>query len=267
MARKRKPKRKLSFAGWFLLALSVLCVIVLVKVVKTKMSLREEVEKPTIVEKVEEVVIEEPVVEEVYDFEGADSLLILANKAHPLKDGYEPSDLVKLDGIYKTQDSWMLRSVCKDAVYEMFEAAKKDGVVLEVGSAYRSAAYQASLWQSYANQYGSERADRISSRPNHSDHQTGLCIDVVENNGAMDGVNYCQEFETTRSAQWLFAHAHEYGFILRYPKGKEEITGYNYEPWHYRFIGQEHATKLHEAGSDMTFEEFFNVEGGKQYKD
>lgn len=268
MARRRRPKRKLSFAGWVLLCLLVVCVIVLVKVVKTKLNESQEVVKPTITNEVVEVTpTPTPEVVEQYDFDSGDSLLILANKAHPLKEGYEPSDLVHLDGIYKTQDSWMLRKPCKEAVAEMFEAAKNDGVTLEVGSAYRSAAYQASLWQSYANQYGADRADRISSRPGHSDHQTGLCIDVVENNGAMDGINYCTEFEDSKSGKWLYEHGHEYGFILRYPKGKEDITGYNYEPWHYRYIGKDYATKMYEISPDLTFEEYFNVEGGKEYKE
>lgn len=199
------------------------------------------------------------------DFSDTSSLLVVANKAHRLPDGYEPSDLVYPN--VRTTSSWQLREPAARALEQMFAGADADGVRLVLGSAYRSAAYQSQLWHGYSAQYGSVRADRISSRPGYSDHQTGLAVDIVQGMGTGLGTDFNESFENTPEAKWLKEHAHEYGWIMRYPKGKEEITGYAYEPWHFRYIGVDYATAVYEADEWMSFEEYFGVEGGTEYKE
>ncbi len=195
------------------------------------------------------------------------SLYIIANKSNPLPEGYEPDDLVPVEGVPASRSDWKMRKPCFDAYVKLVRAAEKDGVRVSCGSAYRSAAYQKELWQSYANQDGPDKADTYSSRPGHSDHQTGLCVDVVQGDGVLDGVNFEREFANCEVGKWMRAHAHEYGFILRYPEGKDEITGYIFEPWHYRYVGEELAKEMYEISPDLTMEEYFNVSGGKTYTD
>ena len=199
------------------------------------------------------------------DFYSTDSLLVVANKAHKLPDGYEPSDLTR-PNVAMSAD-WTLREPAARALEEMFEAAEQDGVHLVLGSAYRPESYQRQLWNNYAAQYSPERADRISSRPGYSDHQTGLAVDIVQGMNSGLGTDFNETFENTPEGKWLRAHAQEYGWIMRYPKGKEDITGYAYEPWHFRYIGKEYASAIYEASEWETFEEYFNVEGGKEYKE
>ena len=193
-------------------------------------------------------------------FTDTDSLLLVANKKHRLPEGYVPQDLVT-PNIRQTQPC-LLRSEAADAIAKMADAAAKDGVTLSISSAFRGEDYQRSLYENYSAQYGSETADTISSRPGYSDHQTGLAADFVEEDGSFDGVNFNQSFENCPSGEWLRNHAHEYGFIMRYPKGKQEITGYAYEPWHYRYVGVDTATKIWSVDEFESFEEYFHVDGG-----
>ena len=192
-------------------------------------------------------------------FTDTNSLLIVANKKHRLPEGYEPSDLVNVNemGGHGTIAP-LLRKEAAEALVKMTQAADADGLYLQFSSAFRDENYQATLYNRYAAEYGVETADTISSRPGYSDHQSGLALDFIEGGGA----DFTEDFEYTDSGQWLLQHAHEYGFILRYPKGKEAISGYAYEPWHYRYIGVDYATEMYNIDVMLTFEEFFNVEGG-----
>ena len=194
-------------------------------------------------------------------FTDPDSLLILANKKHKLPEGYEPDDLVAVM-IPTTNSGVTMRSEASQALTQMAADAKEDGVELKVSSAYRSESYQQSLYSQYVNMYGKERADAISSRPGYSDHQTGLACDFVEGDGSFDGYNFEQAFEDTDAGKWLAKNAHLYGFILRYPQGKDDITGYSYEPWHFRYVGVDYAAKIYETDPSETFEEYFHQEGG-----
>ena len=215
----------------------------------------KESQEPTIEETSEPTpqVSEEPVL----DFTSGDSLLLLANKSHKLPDGYAPSDLVTTTMPCSNGTAYM-RVEANNALTSMYNDAQNDGVSLMISSAYRSESYQTSLYNGYVSSYGAASADRISSRPGYSDHQTGLACDFV--NGLAS--DFEESFESTSSGIWLAQHAHEYGFIMRYPKGKEEITGYSYEPWHFRYIGVDYATKMYEQDPTLTFEEYFNVSGG-----
>lgn len=192
-------------------------------------------------------------------FYDTSSYLLLANKKHKLPDGYEPSDLTT-PNVTMRNSTWQFREEAARAMEEMFAAAAAEGVQLVCSSGYRSQDYQEYLWNNYAAQSGEEYADRISSRAGYSDHQTGLAVDLGGTTNP--AVDFNTEYENTAEGIWAAANAHKYGFIMRYPKGKEEITGYTYEPWHFRYIGVEYATMVYEADPNMTFEEFFDVAGG-----
>lgn len=190
-------------------------------------------------------------------FTSTDSYLVIANKKHKLPDGYEPSDLVSLT-VPVTYEMYM-RSEAANALSQMFAAANATGLNPVATSAYRSEAYQRELYDSYVQRDGQEAADTYSSRPGYSDHQTGLTADIT---CASISYKLNTSFEDTAEGQWLAQHAHEYGFIMRYPNGKEAITGYTYEPWHFRYIGVEEATAIYNTDPNMTMEEYYGVEGG-----
>ncbi|QHU93747.1 D-alanyl-D-alanine carboxypeptidase family protein [Candidatus Saccharibacteria bacterium oral taxon 488] len=176
----------------------------------------------------------------------------IANKSRAFANPrYQPSDLrlvsvPTLPG--RGQDERSLRAVLMPDLEKLVAAARAAGVTLRVGSGYRSYATQASLFASYARRHGEAEASRFSSRPGHSEHQSGLAVDFA---GADQTCWVDDCFERTTAGKWLAAHAHEYGFILRYPKGKESITGYQYEPWHFRYVGRELAGALHQSGLTM----------------
>ncbi|MBE6127739.1 MAG: D-alanyl-D-alanine carboxypeptidase family protein [Erysipelotrichaceae bacterium] len=186
-----------------------------------------------------------------------DNILVVTNKKHALPAGYEPDDLVR-PRVEMLRECYV-RRIASAALEEMFAAARNEGIHLVLGSAYRSETRQRELYDKYCQQYGRQEADTFSSRPGHSEHQTGLAADISDHDAA---TYLSEEFENTPEGQWLLQHAHEYGFILRYPKDKEEITGYVYEPWHYRFVGKEAAKALFNEGSRLTMEEYYDIEGG-----
>lgn len=176
----------------------------------------------------------------------------IANKSRAFANPrYQPSDLrivsvPTLPG--RGQDERSLRAVLMPDLERLVAAARAAGVTLRVGSGYRSYATQASLFASYARRHGEAEASRFSSRPGHSEHQSGLAVDFA---GADQTCWVDDCFEQTAAGKWLATHAHEYGFILRYPKGKEPITGYQYESWHFRYVGRELAGALYQSGLTM----------------
>lgn len=174
--------------------------------------------------------------------------LMLVNKFNYLDENYAPDDIVKVS----IQFSYGENEIKKE-VYEkfrkMYNDAKKEDLTLIITSSYRDYNFQKKLWDSYANQKGDEWADSVSARAGYSEHQTGYTLDIVTYNANMSN------FETTDEFKWLQANAYKYGFILRYPKDKEDITGYSYESWHYRYVGEETAKKIKEL--DITFDEYY----------
>jgi zinc D-Ala-D-Ala carboxypeptidase len=189
------------------------------------------------------------------------SFWVIVNKRRQLdpKD-YAPADLVAVPA-NKVYDAY-LRVSASRAVVRMFAAFKKEtGKQMTVQSAYRSFASQTRIFNGYVASEGREKAERGSARPGHSEHQTGLAVDV----GAVPAkCAIAQCFATTPQGKWLAKHAWEYGFVLRYPKGKEAITGYIYEPWHYRFVGKDLAKEFHDTGA-VTLEEFFGLPAAPDY--
>ena len=192
-------------------------------------------------------------------FSDYDSILILANKKHGLTADYIPHDLA-IPEVRMTITDWSLRLEAAEAIEDMFAAAEAEGVILYLESGYRAYETQEFLYNGYVEQSGKEYADTISARPGYSDHQTGLATDLTGYTSPDD--NFSISFENTVEGKWLAVNAHKYGFIMRYPKGKEAITGYAYEPWHFRYVGIENATAIYETDPTYTFEEYFHVKGG-----
>ncbi|MDW7739129.1 MAG: M15 family metallopeptidase [Bacillota bacterium] len=161
-----------------------------------------------------------------------DYLLALVTKETTLKSDYHPTDLSPIPAYMFPSRELYLREEALMYLTDLWNAAEADGVILKIISAYRSYSYQKSLFQSYANRYGETQANRFSARAGQSEHQLGTTVDF----GGTD-VDLKAAFARTEQGQWLAENAHRFGFVLSYPEGKEEITGYIFEPWHYRYIG------------------------------
>lgn len=163
--------------------------------------------------------------------------ILIANKTYALPSTYNPG----------------VDPVANEALQQMFAAAKAEGYDLFVRSGFRSYATQKSLYNSYVNRDGKAAADRYSARPGHSEHQTGLAFDINKANSSFAG---------TPEAKWLAENCHKYGFIIRYPEGKEAITGYIYEPWHVRYLGVDTATAVYNSG--LCLEEYLGITSSYQ---
>lgn len=184
----------------------------------------------------------------------ADSIMVVVNKQRYLPDGYEPADLVEPNvkfSFAEAHEKRHLRKEAADALESLFAQADQDGITLNAVSGYRSYKRQKSLFNHYVDTQGEEYASRVSAIPGTSEHQTGLAIDV-----SSPSVNNVleEEFGDSAEGKWLADHAHEFGFIIRYPKDGEVITGYVYEPWHIRYVGKEAAEEIYKQGT--TLEQF-----------
>lgn len=187
----------------------------------------------------------------------------VVNKTRPLPSGYVPADLVlpdvrrRLSGEQQMQFS----NQAVPDLKEMFAAATADGVTLVFGSGYRSEALQRQFYNNYVSTDGQESADRLSARPGTSEHQTGLSFDATSVSQKCH-LETC--FEETPEGTWLRENSYKYGFIIRYIRGKESVTGYDYEPWHMRWVGKELAAEMHITGI-TTLEEFFDLPAAPDY--
>ena len=173
---------------------------------------------------------------------------VLVNKYYYLEEDYVPKNLETISSMYALNGMQLVKEA-KIAFESLSKAASKEDLRIIAMSSYRSYEYQVDLYNRYVKQDGKEKADTYSGRPGHSEHQTGLAVDVY--NGKTDYTN----FEKTKEFTWMNSHAHEYGFILRFPKDKEPETGYEYESWHYRYVGEEIATYIKE--NNISFEEYY----------
>jgi D-alanyl-D-alanine carboxypeptidase len=183
-----------------------------------------------------------------------ESITVLVNKQFALPKSYEPSDLVYPDVLFVFKEKLAKRQMRKEAaaaLETMFKGAKKDHILLAGVSAYRSYATQKDLFNRYVKKDGEQKARTYSAIPGTSEHETGLAIDVAGSDGKCAAED-C--FAGTKEALWLDQHASEYGFIVRYPKGKDAITGYTYEPWHLRYVGMDTAAEIVKKG--ITLEEY-----------
>lgn len=200
----------------------------------------------------------------MYSLTDPTSIWFIANKQFALPATYVPSDLtvpVVPLRLNAGEEQMKIRKVAEADLLALFEAGKQAGLQLEFGSGYRSAAYQNTLYSGYVASMGQAEADKSSARPGHSEHQTGLALDFTR----VDGSCHLQEcFGQLLEGTWLAENAHLYGFILRYPENKQSVTGYIYEPWHYRYVGRSLAAEFKKQNA-ATLEEFFSLEAAPDY--
>lgn len=163
---------------------------------------------------------------------------IIVNKGYPLSSNFNPG----------------VNPQALNAANRMKSDPKKDGVILNVFSDFRNFDYQNNLYNGYLRNDGIETADTYSARPGYSEHQTGLAFDI---GGANPKYYVDQSLDKTKEGIWMATNSYKYGLILRYPKGKENITGFKYEPWHFRYVGRELAKEIKDK--NLTLEEYFDV--------
>lgn len=170
-----------------------------------------------------------------YDIDGLTYIqgVLIANKSYSLPSTFNPG----------------LDATCQSQFYKLQSDAAAQGLNIWLSSGFRSYDYQSQIYNNYVARDGQAAADTYSARPGHSEHQSGLAIDVNQIDDSFIG---------TPEAIWLENHCHEYGFILRYPQGKQDITGYKYESWHIRYVGTDMSYAIHSSG--LTLEEYFGID-------
>lgn len=190
-----------------------------------------------------------------YSLTNPTSPWVVVNKLRPLNPiDYAPSDLVSVG------NGQEMRSAAASALTTMETAASKQGINFYPYSGYRSYQTQVAAYNSEVSAFGNTKADEESARPGYSEHQTGWAVDL--------GTSGCQIgecFASTAAGKWLAANAYQYGFLLRYPEGFQNITGYEYEPWHFRYIGVALSEQMHKQGI-ATLEQFFDLPPAPNYQ-
>jgi D-alanyl-D-alanine carboxypeptidase len=199
----------------------------------------------------------------LYSTDQAGSLWAVVNKGRVLPSNYEPNDLVvpkvALSDSSSSQNM-LVRAQAAQALQQMFAAASAKSIKLMLVSGYRSYDIQQSVYSGYVSSVGQTSADVSSARPGHSEHQTGLAADIgdISRNCQLE-----QCFDATPAGKWLSANAYKYGFIIRYRKDKQSLTGYEYEPWHIRYVGEALAGQINKTG--QTLEQFFGLPAFSAY--
>ena len=183
----------------------------------------------------------------IQEIKKPDDIVVLVNKNNILPKDYIPSDLRLINNRYALNDKYLREEAAVNFENLSADAATL-GYKIIATSTFRNYEYQGKLFNEYTDSKGLEYALLCSAKPGHSEHQTGLAVDVMGSNEDYD------EFEKAIEFNWIKENAHKYGFILRYPKGKEYITGFKYEPWHYRYVGIIHATNIY--NKKITLEEY-----------
>ncbi len=252
-------KKRLIFVGWILLAVLLATSVVVWSnktnhdnnsSEKTEQSSQESEEPQDKLTEPEEPLVQPPVTfdKTVYSLTDPDSIWVIVNKKHPLPSNYAP-DLTSVSGGY-------MQPVAANNMGNLLNDARNAGVSMTILSSYRSYSNQSSTYNGWVARDGQIAADTYSARPGYSEHQTGLAADL--GNGICN-LEAC--FGDTQAGIWLATNAHKYGFIIRYPNGMDYTTGYQYEPWHIRYVGTELASEMQRTGV-QTLEQFFDVSGG-----
>ena len=187
-----------------------------------------------------------------YSLDDPNSPWVVVNKKRPLPSDFAPKDLAGIG------NGEQMRVSAATSLNNLLVSAKRQGINLSPISGYRSYVTQSSVYGSYVKKDGQTAADTYSARPGHSEHQTGLAVDL--GNGVCD-LQIC--FGDTPAGKWLSDHAAEYGFIIRYQKDSESLTGYQYEPWHIRYVGTDLANELKK--SNQTLEQFVGLPTSSNY--
>ena len=200
-----------------------------------------------------------------HSIDDSSSIWVITNKQRPLQPGYTPEELVNPDiPLYGPRDAenMLVDARITNDLEQLVREAEEEGLNIALGSGYRSESYQRGIYNNYVEQHGEEEADRFSARPRHSEHQTGLAVDFVRPDGEC---SFQACFADLPEGEWLIENAYRYGFILRYQENTEDIVGYQYEPWHFRYVGRELAEELHAQGKP-TLEEFFDLSPAPDYE-
>lgn len=194
--------------------------------------------------------LDKPYYNDIREIKEPDRLDVLVNKYNKLPDNYKPQlEEIPSSLLAPGVGKQYLRKEAKEAFEKMHNDAKKLGLNITVYGTYRSIQTQHDIWNRKVKSGRTvEDVDRLNSRGGHSEHHTGLAVDVIKNDYTM---------ESSKEFEWYKTNAHKYGFIIRYPKGKENITGYSYEPWHLRYLGPELATAVYESG--LSYEEYYAI--------
>ncbi len=190
---------------------------------------------------------------EPLDVRSADDgdLMVLVNKLYTVTADYYPTDMVAVDGSLSTNQGLYFKREAYDAYLKMLQAAKAEGIDFLICSTYRSYDTQKSLYDSSLANYGTDFTYTRTAFPGRSEHHTGWAVDITS---ASMGYGLSQDFADFPEGKWINDHCCEYGFIIRYPKGKTNITGYDYEPWHLRYVGTEAAKEI--TARSLTLEEY-----------
>ncbi len=178
-----------------------------------------------------------------------DETLLIVNKYYKLNENFEPTNLVTISNNYAYANNRITKKA-NDAYVSMWQAAKNDGYKLIVNSSYRTYQEQDDVYNNIKLSKGEREADKVAARPGHSEHQSGLAIDVFEINNQLTGT-----FKDSPAYKWLRENAYLYGYIERYPENKEYLTGYSFESWHWRYVGTEVAKIIQEE--NITFDEYY----------
>lgn len=176
-------------------------------------------------------------------------ILLNVNKYYTLPKDFEPMDISDISIRYSYSGNQITKEA-NDAYVSMWNAAKAEGLTLIVNSSYRDFASQERVYNNIKASSGQKEADKVAARPGHSEHQTGLAIDVFE-----IGNQATSTFKDSPAYTWLKDNAHLYGYIERYPEDKEYLTGYSFEAWHWRYVGEEAAKVVHDE--NITFDEYY----------
>ena len=188
--------------------------------------------------------------EETYETDISKDYQMLINKYYYLKENYEPNDLVKISNSYSWGTDQRIKKEVYDAFLKMWEDANNNGIYLMINSSYRDYKSQKDVYDKYVLTKNPKYADSIAARPGHSEHSSGLCLDIFSKANTNKNT-----FKDTEDYEWLINNSYKYGFILRYPENKENITGYNFEAWHYRYVGLDAANYIY--NHDITFDEYY----------
>lgn len=174
----------------------------------------------------------------------------LVNKYYKLEDNYFLRNPYKINNKYTTKDIYVNKLIIDD-LYKMLSDLEKENMHILIVSGYRTKEYQEKLYNNYLKKDGIKKADTYSARKRHSEHELGLSIDVKSLNTSME------EFDKSKEFIWFKNHSYKYGFILRYPTLKEYLTGYKYEPWHYRYVGKDISKYIKKH--NITFDEYYEL--------
>ena len=202
------------------------------------------------------------------DYDSDSSVWRVVSKEYPYNDSHYIPPNLELATVNsradKSRDERSLRADIMPAVEKLFAAMKTEGYDMMIGSGYRSYDLQNLYYTNYVKVYGQASADTFSARPGTSEHQSGLTFDIAYTSKEC----YITEcFADTAAGQWLKAHSYEYGFIIRYPEGKTDVTKYMYEPWHLRYVGVELAKALYDSGLTLDEARPYLQEALKQLRD